>query len=120
MRYPGYDALLPKAEQEALEASIRRRAEAEERAANEEPVKERDAGTGDRTYLLATIDELRASVPVLETPPPRCPHNRVEMLAHQDDIPPDGPCLVWSPICRDCGDDVPMAAPPVGPQPKGN
>lgn len=49
-------------------------------------------------------------------PAPHCPHNRVEMLAHQDDIPPDGPCLVWSPICRDCGDDVPMAAPPVGTQ----
>src|ERR1035438_9758512 len=39
----------------------------------------------------------------------RCPHNRVEMLAHEDDIPPDGPCLVWSPICRDCGADVPAA-----------
>ena len=59
----------------------------------------------------------RSATPV---PAPRCPHNRVEMLAHQDDIPPDGPCLVWSPICRDCGDDVPMAAPPVGTQPKGN
>jgi hypothetical protein len=67
------------------------------------------------TELRAELAELK-SVPVLETPPPRCPHNRVEMLAHQDDIPPDGPCLMWSPICRDCGDDVPMAAPPVGTQ----
>jgi len=39
-----------------------------------------------------------------------CLHENVQMLAHQDDIPPDGPCLVWSPICRDCGADVPAAA----------
>ena len=37
----------------------------------------------------------------------KCLHRSVEMLAHHDDIPPDGPCLVWSPICRDCGAEVP-------------
>jgi hypothetical protein len=66
------------------------------------------------TDLRVILLDVDLSAPV---PAPRCPHNRVEMLAHQDDIPPDGPCLVWSPICRDCGDDVPMAAPPVGTQP---
>src|ERR1017187_6625188 len=52
------------------------------------------------------------------TDEPNCPtlrecptnHGRVEMLAHEDDFPPNGPCLMWSPICRDCGADVPMAA----------
>ena len=47
--------------------------------------------------------------------PLECPHpaDRVQWLACEDDIPPDGPCLVWSPICRACGADVPMAAVPV-------
>jgi hypothetical protein len=39
-----------------------------------------------------------------------CKHANYEMLGRHDDIPPDGPCITWSPICRDCGADVPMKA----------
>jgi hypothetical protein len=56
----------------------------------------------------ALIDAILSARPTLR----ECPtnHGRVEMLAHEDDFPPNGPCLMWSPICRDCGADVPMAA----------
>ena len=59
---------------------------------------------GDIAYLLAEITRLESLI----SAPRECPHNRVEMLARRDDETVDSTSgLLWSPICRDCGQDVP-------------
>ena len=71
-----------------------------------------DLDLNSRDALLAIVRKRFSGAPV---PAPLCPHNRVEMLARLDDETVGNTSgLLWSPICRDCGDDVPMAAPPVG------
>jgi hypothetical protein len=62
------------------------------------------------TVFCAALNQSAEPAPVVAGELTPCLHENVQMLAHQDDIPPDGPCLVWSPICRDCGADVPAAA----------
>ena len=78
---------------------------------------ERDDGSayshqihGEWTGVNDAITSMSA-LPTVELPDEReCEHpqDRIQMLAREDEIPPEGKCLVWSPICRACGADVPM------------
>jgi hypothetical protein len=100
------DLISRKAAIEAIQADI----DIYEKATAYESPDDHQRGWFRGMYNAQTTLRMLGAAETPSAPAPRCAHNRVEMLAHADDSVVGGSGLLWSPICRDCGDDVPAAA----------